>query len=69
MTLIEYINSELDAGRQASFSSIAREVPCAPSYISKIASGSRRPSFEMAKRIEMITGGKVPKTIWYSDND
>lgn len=66
MTLYEYVKEEQEKGNPVTYSSIAREIPCKASYISMIALGKRRPSFDMAKRIDIITEGRVPITNWYS---
>lgn len=67
MTLYEYVTKEQSKGNPVSYSSIAREVPCKAHYISMIAMGKRRPSYDMAKRIEMVTDGEVPVTNWYEN--
>lgn len=48
-----------------SYSAFARLIPCAVSYPRLLAEGYARPSFEMAVRIEQLTGGCVPRTRWY----
>lgn len=67
MTINEYIDKKQNSGEKVNYSTIAEQVPCAPQYISMIANGKRRPSFIMARRIEQITNGQVPKTNWYPD--
>lgn len=54
-------------GKEVSFSSIAKEIPCAPQYISMIANEKANPSYRMAQRIELITNGMVKLTNWYSN--
>jgi transcriptional regulator with XRE-family HTH domain len=46
----------LMAGRGLSTRALAREVPCDPGYVSKLASGRKRPSEEMARRLDKILG-------------
>lgn len=65
MTLKEYIETSQRKGSNVSYSSLAREIPCDVSYIGKLARGEKFPSYEMAARIENITKGAVPRTIWY----
>jgi hypothetical protein len=60
MTLLEYLIQ--GKGRAAA---LAREIPCTQAHISKIKKGITIPSFEMAKRIEFLTGGLVPLSNWY----
>lgn len=67
MTLKEYIQLEKDAGRESSYSLIARDIPCHFTYIEKIANGRRRPSYDMARRIEIVTDGKVSRYNWYPE--
>jgi ribosome-binding protein aMBF1 (putative translation factor) len=67
MTLKEYVNQSQNEGKKVSYSSIARDVPCHVSLISKIANGDRTPSFQMARRIEQVTGSAVKRTNWYPD--
>lgn len=65
MTLTEYVNSSKEQGKDISYSSIARDIPCDVSYIGKVARGEKFPSYEMAVRIERVTYGNVPRTLWY----
>jgi len=44
-------------------------VPCSISYPRLLAHGLARPSYEMACRIEQITGGQVSRTQWYPAPD
>lgn len=69
MTLQEYIELQKDKGEDASYSEIARKIPCHVSYISMIANGKRIPSYEMARRIEQITDGAVKRENWYPTNE
>ena len=46
---------------QASF---AARVGVRQSAISKVCNGVRRPSIDLAARIERVTGGKVPAASW-----
>lgn len=69
MTLLEYINQKKSEGVDVSYSSIARDIPCAPAYISMVASGKRRPSYDMARRIDQVTNGEVPKENWYPEDE
>lgn len=52
-----------------SFSEFARRVPCSTSYPRMIAKGEAWPSYKMAKRIEALTDGIVPRTRWYPPED
>lgn len=61
MTLKEYLTLH----PEYSLSKIAREVPCTPQHIIMIANGKRKPSFDIAKKIEQITNGSVAITNWY----
>ena len=66
MTLKEYVKSEQNSGKETSYSTIARDIPCHVSYIEKIANNKRRPSYDMARRIELATNGKVNRYNWYT---
>lgn len=58
----------LEAWLQASemtYSEFSREVPCSISYPRLLAQGLARPSYEMAMRIEDLTGGMVTRELWY----
>lgn len=68
MTLHEYVNMSQDKGENVSYASIAKDIPCHFSYISLIASGRRRPSYDMARRIEQVTNGAVKRTNWYPND-
>lgn len=48
-----------------SYSAFARMVPCSPNYPSMWATGSAKPGYRMACRIEELTAGLVPYTVWY----
>lgn len=50
---------------EMSYSRFARDVPCSPSYPRMIATGQAWPGYSMAKRIEELTRGAVPRTRWY----
>lgn len=50
---------------EMSYSEFARLVPCHVSYPRMIAKGTAWPSYKMAKRIEEITDGAVPRIRWY----
>jgi ribosome-binding protein aMBF1 (putative translation factor) len=65
MTLTEYVKRSQEEGKDISYSSIARDIPCDVSYIGKVARGEKFPSYEMAVRIERVTYGKVSRTNWY----
>lgn len=69
MTLPEYVDKYKNEGKEISYSSIAKLIPCHFSYIGKIANGTRMPSYAMARRIEQITNGEVKRTNWYPDNE
>lgn len=68
MTLTEYVKKSQNEGKDVSFSSLARDIPCDITYLAKIARGDRNPSYRMACRIENITNGAVPRTNWYSQD-
>lgn len=40
-------------------SGLASDIGCAPSTLTRIAKGEREPSFELAEKIELATGGKL----------
>lgn len=42
----------------------AERIGCSRSYLSEILSGKKRPSLEVACRIEDLTEGKVPASSW-----
>ena len=65
MTIKEFITALQKQGEESSYSAIAREIPCHVSYIEKIANGKRRPSYDMARRIEQVTNGRVSRYNWY----
>jgi len=44
---------------------LAALIPCDQSYVSKLVNNNSNPSFRMARRIEQVTCGAVPRTIWY----
>lgn len=69
MTLKEYIQMSQRAGKKVSIRSLAREIPCDPSYVAKIARDEKFPSYLMARRIENVTNGLVPKTNWYPQDE
>ena len=46
----------LMAGRSMSTRVLARAVPCDPGYVSKLATGAKHPSAEMARRLDEILG-------------
>ena len=64
MSLREYIETS-----GISYSEFARRVPCSTSYPRMIAKNEAWPSFKMAKRIEALTDGIVPRTRWYPPED
>lgn len=67
MTLKEYVQHMQEKGEHVNLSTIAKEIPCTPAYMSMIAGNKANPSYQMAKRIELITNGLVPKTNWYNN--
>ncbi len=69
MTLEEYVSQNIEKGLEISYSSIARDIPCAAAYISMIARGKRRPSYDMARRIEQATNGEVSRFNWYPQDE
>jgi hypothetical protein len=64
MTLKEYIDAS-----DMSLTDFADLVPCSYSYPGMIIKSKARPSYEMAVRIESVTGGLVPRTNWYPSPD
>lgn len=54
---------------QTSYSAFSRQVPCSISYPRKLATGASWPSYRMACRIERLTDGVVPRTMWYPPED
>ena len=48
-----------------SASAFSRLVPCSVSLPGQWARGDARPSYEMACRVEQLTDGMVPRTLWY----
>ena len=54
----------LDA-TETSYSAFSRLLPCSVGYPRQLARGLARPSFEMALRIEQVTDGAVPRTLWF----
>lgn len=65
MTLKEYVEFMQNKGEEVNYATIARDIPCAHSTIEKIANGKRRPSYEMARRIEQATNSMVTRYNWY----
>ncbi len=57
-TLSEWIESEVAAG--AKRVEVARRIGISRSYMVEIASGTKRPSLDVAFKIEDATGGAVP---------
>lgn len=60
MQLKEYLSNN-----EITKSAFARDIPCHYTYIIKIIKGEKKPSYEMARRIEQITNGQVKRTNWY----
>lgn len=54
---------------EMSYAAFARLIPCSIGYPRMIAQGLARPSYEMACRIENVTGGAVPRTRWYAPGE
>lgn len=69
MTLSEYVSQKQSEGLEISYSSIAKEIPCSRMYISMVANGQRRPTYDMARRIEQVTNGEVSRFNWYPDDE
>lgn len=44
-------------------------VPCSRSMITLICNGTARPSYKMALRIDELTKGNVPKSIWFAEKE
>lgn len=57
MNLKEYLDEE-----GLMIKGLAKKVMIAPSYLSAIIHGKRKPSFRLAKNIERMTQGKVTAT-------
>jgi len=60
MDLFEYRNRF-----RVTYSAIAEQCGCGVPTISRIASGSLSPSFELALKIELATDGHVGRENWY----
>ena len=60
LTLKEYLKTYKISGK-----SFAKLIPCTQPHISLIINEKTEPSFNMAKRIEQVTNGIVPRTMWY----
>lgn len=60
--LTEYMKSERAAGKNQA--KVAARLGISRSYLSEIASGAKKPSLDVAVRIERETGGAVPATSW-----
>jgi DNA-binding XRE family transcriptional regulator len=60
MTLMQYLEAEKIT--QATF---AETVGTTQGTVSKLCSG-RRPSWSLALKIEQVTGGRVPVSVWAS---
>ena len=60
LTLQEWLEAS-----NLTYRALSRLIPCSLSYPRLIAQGLARPSYEMAIRIEEISGGLVPRTNWY----
>ena len=43
----------------------SREVPCSVSLPGQWIRGVATPSYRMACRIEQVTGGAIPRTLWF----
>ncbi len=54
---------------QESQSDIAMKFGISQAYLSQILSGKRRPSLDLAIRIERLTDGAVPATSWVEQED
>lgn len=52
-----------------SYSAFSRELPASIPYARMVAKGDAWPSYNMAKRIERVTNGCVPRTRWYPAED
>jgi transcriptional regulator with XRE-family HTH domain len=48
-----------------SASEFSRQIPCSVSLPGQWIRGVANPSFRMACRVEQITDGAVPRTLWY----
>ncbi|MCR9236181.1 MAG: helix-turn-helix domain-containing protein [Alphaproteobacteria bacterium] len=46
---------------------VSRQLGVSQAYLSQLLSGQRRPSLELAVRIEQMTGGTVPASSWVDD--
>lgn len=61
MTLQEYLNSS-----RMTHDELAKQIPCARSYITLIA-GGLKPSYKFACRLEDVTQGQVPKSTFFPE--
>lgn len=62
MTLEAYISAHGMTNTE-----FAKLIPCSYSYPGMIIRGKAKPGFQMACRIESVTGGLVPRTNWYPE--
>lgn len=60
LTLQEWLDAS-----DLTYSALARLIPCSTAYPRMMAQGLSRPSYEMARRIEEISGGAVRRELWY----
>lgn len=60
MSLEEYVHT-----MGMTLTEFSKLIPCSYSYPGMVIKGKARPSYEMAVRIESVTGGLVPRTNWY----
>ena len=59
MTLAQYLKRENLTQAQ-----LAERLGASQGAVSKLVSGDRSPSWEMAARIEAVTSGAVPVAVW-----
>ena len=65
MTLSEFLVSP--EGRERSHTAWAAEIGVSKSYFSELASETKRPGVDVARRIDATTGGAVPWTVWFEE--
>ena len=62
MTLRSYLDEASET--QSDF---AAKVSTTPATISRLCAGTLKPALELAHRIEVATGGRVPTESWLTD--
>lgn len=63
---MEHLATYLAGKRNAEF---ARRLGISDAFLSQLLSGKRRPSLDLAFKIERATAGLVPASVWASDEN